>query len=90
MSKVQSKELAQYEKSQQQEQTPQETRDLQGNQLTSGQPHGEFIDMNEQLCKYLDIIYERNSEIKRLKQEILDLNNKLSQNKITSWIRKIV
>ena len=81
---------AQYEKSEPQDQTPQETRDWLGESLTIDQLRGKLFDINEQSSRYWGIVCDKESEIRILKQEIDDLNNKLSQNKIMKLIRKIV
>ena len=77
---------AQYEKSQQ-DQSPQETRNWLGEDLTIDQ----LLDkLDRDSVAYLDIISEGGHEIARLRQEINDLNNKLSESKIIRWIRKII
>ena len=81
---------AQYEKSEPREQTPQETRDWLGESLTIDQLRGKLFDINEQSSRYWGIVCDKESEIRILKQEIDDLNNKLSENKIMKLIRKIV
>ena len=80
---------AQYEKSQQ-DQSPQETRDWLGESLTIDQLRGKLFDINEQSSRYWGIVCDKESEIRILKQEIDDLNNKLSESKIMKFIRKIV
>ena len=77
---------AQYEKSQQ-DQSPQETRNWLGEDLTIDQ----LLDkLDRDSSMYLDTISKGGQKIKRQRQEIDELNNKLSESKIMKLIRKII